>query len=106
MLLSLIHIYAVFQEMHLQGKYALRMHGEENCRRRTRLANRYLFHIAQQIPGIEISWIEEQESGKPVNPSVYIQELALRHNISIEPVEGMLIEKAGETRPVSYTHLW
>ena len=89
---------AVFQEMHLQGKYALRMHGEENCRRRTRLANRYLFHIAQQIPGIEISWIEEQESGKPVNPSVYIQELALRHNISIEPVEGMLIEKAGETR--------
>lgn len=96
---------AVFQAMHLQGKYELRMRGEENCRRRTRLANRYLFHIAQQIPGIEISWIEEQQSGKPVNPSVYIQELALRHHLPIETVEGLLIDDVENTKPEGKTAL-
>lgn len=37
----------------------------------TRLSNRWLFHIAEQIPGVVFSWVASRES-KILNPSSYL----------------------------------
>lgn len=56
----------------------------------TRLANRYLFHLAKQIPSIEFSWIEHQ-GNKDVNPSIYLTELARQYHLTIKEEQGLLV---------------
>lgn len=60
----------------------------------TRLGNRYLFHLARRIPGIEFSWIEHQEN-KDVNPSIYLAELAHKYHLTINSEKGVLLTTDG-----------
>lgn len=62
----------------------------------TQLGNRYLFHLARHIPGIEFSWIEHQ-GNKVVNASIYLAELAKKYEVPIEAEKGLLVTPGHET---------